>query len=279
MQNKIIDLDFLIKKIKKNSLIQIYNSRENKKFANFLKEYFFKEFKVIKLFNKKIYFDYIKFGNTDIFDTLLISELMIFDFYFRKRKKYKNALDIGANIGLHSIILSKLGINVSSFEPDNKHFLILKKNIAKNKCKNIKTYKLAIWSKKKNLVFNRVINNTTGSHIDNLKENPYGKIIKVSVKSENINKVIEKIDLIKIDCEGSEKVIFKHIDLKKLEKVDCILEISDKSSRKIIWEKLKKSKLKIYSQKIGWMQSKKIFDLPKNYKEGNVFISQKNTFK
>ena len=277
MQNKIIDLDFLIKKIKKNSLIQIYNSRENKKFANFLKEYFFKEFKAIKLFNKKIYFDYIKFGNTDIFDTLLISELMIFDFYFRKRKKYKNALDIGANIGLHSIILSKLGINVSSFEPDNKHFNT-KKILQKI---NVKILKLINqqYGQKKNLVFNRVINNTTGSHIDNLKENPYGKIIKVSVKSENINKVIEKVDLIKIDCEGSEKVIFKHIDLKKLEKVDCILEISDKSSRKIIWEKLKKSKLKIYSQKIGWMQSKKIFDLPKNYKEGNVFISQKNTFK
>ena len=30
MQNKIIDLDFLIKKIKKNSLIQIYNSEKQK---------------------------------------------------------------------------------------------------------------------------------------------------------------------------------------------------------------------------------------------------------
>ena len=30
MQNKIIDFDFLIKKIKKNSLIQIYNSKKKK---------------------------------------------------------------------------------------------------------------------------------------------------------------------------------------------------------------------------------------------------------
>ena len=55
MQNKIIDFDFLIKKIKKNSLIQIYNSKEKKKFEDFLKEYYFKEFNTIKIFNKKKY--------------------------------------------------------------------------------------------------------------------------------------------------------------------------------------------------------------------------------
>ena len=176
------------------------------------------------------------------------------------------------------MILSKLGINVSSYEPDGKHFLMLKKNIIKNNCKNIKPYKLAMWSKKKKIIFNRVMGNTTGSHINDAKEKPYGKIIKIKIKTENFNNIVDKFNVIKIDCEGSEKEIFKNVDLKKLENVDCILEISDKSSRKIIWEKLKKSKLKIYSQKIGWKQSKKIYDLPKNYKEGNIFISKQNKF-
>ena len=78
--------------------------------------------------------------------------------------------------------------------------------------------------------------NTTGSHINDAKEKPYGKIIKIKIKTENFNNIVDKFNLIKIDCEGSEKEIFKNVDLKKLENVDCILEISDKSSRKIIWE-------------------------------------------
>ena len=41
--------------------------------------------------------------------------------------------DIGANIGLHTIVLSKLGYKVDSYEPDEKHFKLLIKNLKKNK--------------------------------------------------------------------------------------------------------------------------------------------------
>ena len=279
MKKKILDLDFLIKRIRRLPSVQILNSKKKIIFEKFLKNYYFKDFNIIKIFNKKLIFKYINFGNTDIFDTLIISELVVFDFYSRNKKNYKNVLDIGSNIGIHSIILSKLGFNVSAYEPDNRHYLILKNNIKNNKCKNIKTYKNAVWSKIQILNFNRVMGNTTGSHIENSKTKVYGKITKTKVRSVIFNDLIDKFDLIKIDCEGSEKEIFRNIDIKKLEKVDCILEITDKFSRKIIWDSLKKTKLKIYSQKIGWKKCTNINSLPKNYKEGNVFISKNNKFK
>ena len=278
MKKKILDIDFIIRKIKKSPSTQILNSKNKIKFEKFLKKYYIKNFSKIKIFGKKINLNYVKFGNTDIFDTLLISEFVVFDFYHRNMKNYTNVLDIGSNIGIHSIILSKLGFNVSAYEPDNKHYSILKNNIKKNNCKNIRTYKYAVWSKKKILNFNKVIGNTTGSHVANSKSKVYGEIKKVKVRSVAFNSIIKNFDLIKIDCEGAEKEIFRNVNLNKLENVDCILEITDKLSRAIIWKKIKNSKLKIYSQKNGWKMCKNISSLPKNYKEGNIFISKKNKF-
>ena len=55
----------------------------------------------------------------------------IFLFYFLKRFNYRHVADIGANIGLHSILLSKFGFKVDSYEPDPYHFKILKKYLKK----------------------------------------------------------------------------------------------------------------------------------------------------
>ena len=58
--------------------------------------------------------------------------------------------------------------------------------------------------KKKNLNFNKVIGNTTGSHVANSKSKVYGEIKKVKVRSVAFNSIIKNFDLIKIDCEGEE---------------------------------------------------------------------------
>ena len=51
-----------------------------------------------------------------------LDELLIFSFYKHAKKEYKNVADIGANIGLHSIVLALLGKTVSCFEPDPQTF-------------------------------------------------------------------------------------------------------------------------------------------------------------
>jgi tRNA1(Val) A37 N6-methylase TrmN6 len=76
-----------------------------------------------------------KISSTDLFS---INEFLIFYFYYKYKKKYKRAADMGANLGLHTIVLSKLGIKVDSYEPDPNVFYQLKKNIKKNKCRFVK---------------------------------------------------------------------------------------------------------------------------------------------
>ena len=53
------------------------------------------------------------------------------EFYILKNfiKKNNNVIDIGANIGLHTIVMAKCGFTVHSFEPDPIHFNELKKNL------------------------------------------------------------------------------------------------------------------------------------------------------
>jgi hypothetical protein len=80
---------------------------------------------------------YYKMGNVDTLNLFDLDELIIFSFYWHNRNKYKNVADLGANVGLHSILMSKCGWNVHAFEPDPQHIKCIKKNINLNDSHNI----------------------------------------------------------------------------------------------------------------------------------------------
>jgi len=75
----------------------------------------------------ELIFPYHSMGSVDSLKLFDLDELIIFSFYWANRTKYRKVLDIGANLGLHSILLSKCGYEVSCYEPDPIHFEILKK--------------------------------------------------------------------------------------------------------------------------------------------------------
>jgi hypothetical protein len=75
----------------------------------------------------RLVFPYHNMGAVDSLNLFDIDELIIFSFYWANRNRYKRVVDIGANIGLHSILLSKCGYEVRSFEPDPEHFKILQR--------------------------------------------------------------------------------------------------------------------------------------------------------
>lgn len=125
--------------------------------------------------------------------------------------KNKNlCLDIGANIGNHSIFFSKFFKKVYSFEPHPKILPLLKYNV-KN-IRNIKIFNYGLSDKKKKIL----ISDGNHHHLGGSSINASG-ITKIKVnKLDNIFKN-KKIDFIKIDVEGYElkvlngcKKILKH---------------------------------------------------------------------
>ena len=77
------------------------------------------------LHQKKLIFSFFKMGNIDSTNLFDIDELIIFAYYKKRLSKYKNISDIGANIGLHSVMLdmlSSIDSTIHSYEPDPVHF-------------------------------------------------------------------------------------------------------------------------------------------------------------
>jgi len=64
-----------------------------------------------------IYFPYRSFGTINTVHQFGLDELILFSFYYFNRRNYKTVVDIGANIGLHSTILAKLGYHVVDMSP------------------------------------------------------------------------------------------------------------------------------------------------------------------
>lgn len=125
-------------------------------------------------------------------------------------KKGDVVIDIGAHIGYYTLIaaniVGKKG-KVYAFEPDLKNFNILVKNIKVNKFKNIIPINKAV--AEKNGKLDLFINPTnTGDHrIYQSKDKR--KTMKINVITLNNMLRNEKVDLIKMDIQGSELVALK----------------------------------------------------------------------
>lgn len=124
----------------------------------------------------KLEFPYHNMGAIDTLDLFGLDELIIFSFYWRNRHRYKRAADIGANVGLHSILMSRCGWQVSAYEPDPIHAGLLRRNLVLNGSINVDLFEAAVSDKSGTLEFVRVLGNTTGSHLSGAKSNPYGVV-------------------------------------------------------------------------------------------------------
>lgn len=206
-----------------------------------------------------------------------IDEIIIFCFYFLNKSKYKNVFDLGSNIGLHSLILSKLNYRVFSYEPDTVHFNQQIKNLKlNNQLKKVKLYKKAVSNSKGKVKFLKVLGNTTGNHIYGDKKKVYGKTKIISVQTENFKKIISNSDLIKIDVEGHEAELILSTSSSDWKKTDAIVEVGNKMSGKKIFDHCIKNNLNIFSQMSGWKRVKSNINMPNNHKKGSIFITKKN---
>jgi len=220
---------------------------------------------------------YHRMGAVDTLDLFGLDELILFAFYWRNRDRYPSAIDIGANVGLHSIVLGKLGCSVKAFEPDPQHFTLLGRNLSLNGVeKQVTPMMMAVSDNDGEMEFVRVLGNTTSSHLAGAKSNPYGELERFPVKVVGIRPFASEARLAKIDAEGHEAVLLRAIDSAGWTTLDAFVEIGTPENADLVFNHLSAASVNIFAQKIGWGRVSRLEDMPTTYKEGSIFVSKRS---
>lgn len=152
--------------------------------------------------------DYI--GRNLIFKNFYEEEyLYLFKKFLNINKiKINTFIDVGANIGNHSVFFSNICKYIHSFEPSSKAFELLRIN---TRFENIKIHKLGLSDVNGRALLKESMYNLGGSNIikSNKKQNYLTENIKIN-KLDNLSFLKSKeIDLVKIDTEGHELKVLK----------------------------------------------------------------------
>lgn len=223
----------------------------------------------------ELIFPYAKMGAIDSLDLFGIDELLIFSFYWANASRYKKTLDLGANIGLHSIMMSRCGFQVTCFEPDPHHFSLLIRNLNANHIENVTTVNAAVSIEEGTMEFVRVLGNTTGSHLAGSKTNPYGEIERFPVKVLPFAELIKGIDFVKMDVEGHEKVILTSTNAEQWRTLDMMAEIGSEDNARAIFDHFIDIGINMFAQKHSWKKVQRFEEMPTSYRDGSLFISSK----
>ena len=117
------------------------------------------------------------------------------------------ALDIGADIGYYTLLFAKIvgpKGKIYSFEPIPEAKWYLDKNIKNNNLNNVKTFSFALFDKQGNVCLeDPFIKSKINLSKKTLRDNDIMVEMKI-FDSWRLNDITEKVDLVKIDVEGSE---------------------------------------------------------------------------
>ena len=223
----------------------------------------------------ELVFPYQSMGAVDSLNLFDLDELIIFSFYWANRKRYRRVLDIGANIGLHSILLNKCGYEIRAYEPDPTHFNILKQNLAYNNCSSVQPFNSAVSTVAGEKQFTRVLGNTTSSHLTGSKADPYGDLETFPVTVVDIASIIGWADLIKLDAEGHEKDIFLATYWEHWRDRDALVEVGSEQNAVAVYDHCQKMGVNLFAQKINWNRVTHVAAMPTSYHDGTLFITCK----
>lgn len=164
-----------------------------------------------------------------VFEIVEKNEYMLDNFTGHSGKFF---IDIGCNCGVATIILAKQNPNsiVLSFDPDEKVYELVKKNIELNGISNVKLHRMGVSGngvKELTLVKHPLYSggNTTYGDNENMSKFFNNKVIETSVvPCISLDEIFElyKIDevkLLKIDCEGAEYDILYSSNMFKNKKI------------------------------------------------------------
>lgn len=217
---------------------------------------------------------YFKMGSINSLDLFGLDELIIFAFYNANRDRYRKVVDFGANIGLHTIMMSRCGFEVRSFEPDPVHVDRLKANLVLNDAKSdVRAAAVSLEDGKTEFV--RLVGNTTGNHIKGAKSNIYGPTEVLEVKMEAAAPHLAWADLAKIDIEGHEAALLTGLPPTTWRSTDAVLEVGTETNAQQIFAYLNGSDVNMFAQKIGWKRVTSLADMPTSHRDGSLFLTSK----
>ena len=219
---------------------------------------------------------YFKMGAIDSLDLFGLDEMIIFSYYFNNRNRYKKVADLGANIGLHSMLMSKCGFQIEAYEPDPTHIEMIGKNFKLNSVNSVNLNQVAVSDVDRKTKFVRVLGNTTSSHIAGAKDNAYGDLETYDVNVVSAKEIFKNSDFIKMDVEGEEAKIILSTTKEDWKNVDMIMEVGNEKNKEAIFEHLNSIGVNMFSQKQAWKKVEVVGNMPANYKEGSLFVSLDN---
>ena len=221
----------------------------------------------------------VSFGAVTSVDLFGLDELIIFSFYQANKDRYSRVADLGANIGLHSLVLAAMGMTVTAYEPDPKHTAIARRVLSHPDISALVTWieKAVVPNSKSTpeIEFVRVVGNTTSSHVAGAKSAPYGDLETFSVKTESLQDIAEKAQLIKMDVEGLEADLLESLSGPSFEGTDFMLEVGTSENAERIFNLGSNLGINLFSQKTNWNLVKTLRDVPVGYKEGSLFATKK----
>jgi FkbM family methyltransferase len=170
-------------------------------------------------------------------DLWAVKETFLDAFYTRYGAAVQDGwtvVDIGAGVGDFSILsaYSHPNTKVFAYEPFPDSFQLLEKNLAQNGLKNVTAFQSAVWGEKGTLSLDLSGGEPLQltSHDAEVQEEQ-GRMISVqAVTLEDIlgGQGIERIDLLKLDCEGAEYAILMDVSKKVLDRIErIVMEVHD----------------------------------------------------
>lgn len=184
-------------------------------------------------------------------------------------KENDNIIEVGANIGAHTVYLSKLVKNgvVIAFEPQRVVFQNLCANVALNSLLNVHTFQQAVGDIEEDIVIPECdftkTNNFGGINIENSLR---GSVVK-KIKLDSFVNKLSSLKFLKVDVEGMEIPVING-SKKLIEKFKPIIYIENdrqEHSQKLI--------------ELLWSLDYKLFwHLPRLYNKSNYFNDEENIF-
>ncbi|CAD5350590.1 FkbM family methyltransferase [Flavobacterium bizetiae] len=231
----------------------------------------------------------IKYGGFNLMVGLesSIESNILFDEYSEKTilkiinyfalKNY-NFVDVGANIGLHTLTAANANSNIEvfSFEPEPNNFYKLIKNISINDCLNIRPFKLGLGESSyiNQMNINQGWNNGKHSMKVHFGTNQKNINIPVSLLDNFKENISNGPLIIKIDVEGYEKEVIEGATkfLNNLDNSILIIELLEEINGLLICKEIKDMLIKLNFKEIYKINSNEVFELVDDYYGSGDYI-------